>query len=56
MFERYALGARLPDQGEATYKNAAGYRELFKRPYIEFTAPSGSFGFNNPTIRIVRLD
>jgi 4-amino-4-deoxy-L-arabinose transferase-like glycosyltransferase len=54
-YDRYQLGARLPNQKSAVYRRQAGYEFLFRYPFIEIQPRYKSFAFSNPVLRIVDL-
>ena len=55
MYERFEFGSTLPDQSPLVYKTQEKYKELFARPFVEFKPEFRSFGFSNPTIRVIDI-
>lgn len=54
-YDRYLYAATLRNQAEKVYERAGGYRKLFGYPFVEFAPAHRSFGFSNPTIRIIDI-
>ena len=52
IYDRYLMGAEY-DQSTKVQERANFYQTLFEYPYIEFRPAYKSYGFSNPTIRLV---
>ena len=55
MYERFEFGSTLPDQHPSVYKTQEKYQRLFARRFVEFKPEFRSFGFSNPTIRVIDI-
>ena len=55
MYERFEFGSTLPDQHPFVYKTQEKYKRLFALPFVEFKPEFRSFGFSNPTIRVIDI-
>lgn len=55
VYDTFARGSRLAGQADYVYERHARYQELFEYPFEEFVPDAPSFGWSQPTIRILDI-
>ena len=55
VYDTFARGSRLANQRTYVYDRHERYQELFEYPYEEFAPLEPTFGWSNPTVRVLDI-